>query len=340
MAEEFAPAQPARGSKEIIRYVLGACLGIIVLLLLFGKRGELAAAWRQIGGANPAWLAAAVVAEALSLAAFALLQYRVLHLAGTSIPLPRLFALTLANDAIGSSVPGEPAATSVYRYRHYRREGASGSGAGWTIFTTLLAQSIGMALVLLLGVIVALATSGRAGSAGVTVVGLIIVAGAIAVLMRRDLVLRLAGGVVRAGRRMAGQRGQRVFTRAEAGLATMREIPLSGPSTAGLVVIAVAVWLADCLCLMCGFGAVHAPIPWHGVVLAFGVARVAGSLPVVPGGLGIVEGSLAVILVAYGTPAVPALAAALAYRLVSFWLAIAVGWITAAAIAHRVRRER
>ena len=71
--------------------------------------------------------------------------------------MPGLFLLTLANDAIANTVPGEPAVSSAYRYRYYRRHGASGASAGWTIFTILIAQAIGMSLLLLLGVVVALA---------------------------------------------------------------------------------------------------------------------------------------------------------------------------------------
>ena len=58
-----------------------------------------------------------------------------------------------------------------------------------------------------------------------------------------------------------------------------------------------------------------------------------------PGGLGIVEGSLAVVLVAYGAGRVPAVSAALAFRIVNFWLAIAVGWLSVVLIAYRLRRR-
>ncbi len=118
----------------------------------------------------------------------------------------------------------------------------------------------------------------------------------------------------------------------------MREIPLSPGSTVAVVAIAASVWFCDFLCLVCSFRAVHSPIPWHGVLLAYGVAQVVGSFPVVPGGLGIVEGSLAVVLVAYGAGQVPAVSAALAFRIVNFWLVIAVGWLTVGLIAHRLRR--
>jgi hypothetical protein len=65
-----------------------------------------------------------------------------------------------------------------------------------------------------------------------------------------------------------------------------------------------------------------------GALLAYGAAQVVGSLPIVPGGIGIIEGSLAVILMQYGAGRVRALSATLVYRIVSFWLDITIGWIT------------
>jgi len=111
------------------------------------------------------------------------------------------------------------------------------------------------------------------------------------------------------------------------------------PGDDARVADAAGVWLADFGCLLCAFGAVRAAIPWSGVLLAYGVAEVAGMLPVVPGGIGIVEGSLAAILAAYGANRASALATALGFRLVSFWLAVALGWITVAVLARRSRRR-
>jgi putative heme transporter len=70
------------------------------------------------------------------------------------------------------------------------------------------------------------------------------------------------------------------------------------------------------------------------------VAQVVAALPVVPGGLGIVEGSLALILAAYGAGRVPAVSVALAFRLVNFWLAIAVGWASVGVIARFGHRRQ
>ncbi len=339
MADEIAALESGRNLKEVIRYVLGVAIGILVLFLLFGRRNELVAAWRQLSQVSAGWVLAAAVAEAASLWVFAYLQRTVLRLAGTSIAMPGLFLLTMANDAISNTVPGEPAVSSAFRYRYYRRRGADGASAGWTIFTILIAQAIGMSLLLLLGVLIALAGGPGGRDTRAAVVGLIIVAAAGAVLVRRDLVLRLAEGAVRGVRRITGHPRGSIGERITSTLARMREIPLGPRATVAVVVLAALVWCCDFVCLLCAFGAVHAAIPWAGVLLAYCVSEVAASLPIVPGGIGVVEGSLAIILTAYGTGRTSALAAALVFRAVSFWLAIALGWIAVWVIVHRGRRR-
>lgn len=342
VAGDAAVAVPRRRARELVLYVIGVAVGIVVLLLLVGKRGEITSAWRPVRRGSASWLAAAIAAEAASLMTFAFLQYRVLRIAGARVRMPALALLALANDAIANSVPGEPVVSSAYRYRYYRRYGVSGASAGWTIFTVIIAQSIGMSLLFLVGVAVAvvnaaLGGAGAAGSASAAGAGLVIAAAAIAVLIRRDLLLRLAEALVRWLRRVTGHPRGTIGARICGTLARMREIPLDARSTATVIALAVALWLFDFLCLVCAFEVVGAPIPWTGVLLAYGAAQVAGALPFIPGGIGIVEGSLAVVLVAYGAGPVPAIATALVYRLVSFWLSIAVGWLSFGVIAYRER---
>ncbi len=338
MTDEVAVRGGSRGRSraEIVRYLIGVAVGIVVLLLLFGKRTELAPAWHQLSQASLGWVGAAVAVETLSLLTFAALQHRVLRLSGASIRLAPLVLLSLANDAISNTVPGEPAISSAYRYRFYRRRGVSSASAGWTIFTILVAQAIGMSLILLAGVLVALAGRGTK-DAGVSVAGLVIVVVAVTVLIRRDLILRFAAALT--GRAHRSRLGGQLTERIQSTLVSMREIPLSAGSAVSVVGFATAVWLGDFLCLVCSFCAIHAAVPWDGVLLAYGVAQVAGTLPIVPGGLGIIEGSLAIILIGYGASRPSALAAAVIYRVISFWFAIAAGWISVGVIAHHQRQD-
>jgi putative heme transporter len=340
VADEIATLQSGRNLREVLRYAIGIGVGVVVLVLLFGRRGELLAARHQLSHVAAWWLVPAAMAEAGSLWFYAYLQHRVLRLAGTSIAMPGLFLQSMANDAIANTVPGGPAVAGAYRYRYYRRRGASSAGAGWTIFTILLAQAIAMSLVLLLGVLVALGGSPNGGTTRAAVAGLLVVAAAGAVLVRRDLVLRLGEEAIRAARRVTGRPRGSLGAKISATLTRMRAIPLSPRSTVAVIALAAGVWLCDFGCLLCAFAAVRAAVPWSGVLLAYGVAEVAGMLPIVPGGIGVVEGSLAVILAAYGASRIAALSAALIFRTVSFWLAIAIGWIAVGVIARQARRVR
>jgi hypothetical protein len=85
--------------------------------------------------------------------------------------------------------------------------------------------------------------------------------------------------------------------------------------------------------------AVHGHVPWRGLLVAYTVGQVAASLPITPGGLGVVEGSITGLLVAYGMSTKVALAAVLLFRVVSFWALVPVGWIAWATLTLVGRRR-
>jgi uncharacterized protein (TIRG00374 family) len=87
-------------------------------------------------------------------------------------------------------------------------------------------------------------------------------------------------------------------------------------------------WLADAGVLAVSILAIGVTVPWRPLLLVYGLATVIGSLGITPGGIGLVEGTLCLGLVRTGVPATLALAAVLLYRLVSFWLVMAAGWLT------------
>ena len=321
-------------------YVLGIGVGVGVFVLLFLRRGDLASALDQLRGANRTWLAASVLVEFSSFLLFSELQHHVLRLAGTPIRRRSLLAVTFANNAISNTVPGEPAVSSAYRYRFYRHRGASSATAGWAIFTALISLSIGMAVLVLFGVLVALLASSSDAAAGAAMLAIFIVIGSLFLLVRRDLLLRGGHRLVGFLSTHLGHPRPELARRIEGALARMADIPLSAGGLLSAAILGLAVWGASFGCLLCSFKAVGATIPWSGVLLAFGVAQVIGSIPIVPGGIGIVEGSLSVVLVAYGTSRSSALAVALTYRLVNFWLFVLVGWVAVALLAALRARRR
>jgi hypothetical protein len=83
-------------------------------------------------------------------------------------------------------------------------------------------------------------------------------------------------------------------------------------------------------------------VPWRGLLLAYGAGQLAANLPITPGGLVVVEGSLQIALTAFGGSALTTVSAVLLYRIISFWGFLPVGWSAWAGLglAHRWRRDR
>ena len=98
-------------------------------------------------------------------------------------------------------------------------------------------------------------------------------------------------------------------------------------------------WLSDMGCLALSFLAVGAGVPWKGLLLAYAAAQLATSLPITPGGLGVVEGSLTVALVAFGGGEASTVAAVLVYRVLDYWLMLPIGWCAWGATVWAGRRN-
>jgi uncharacterized protein (TIRG00374 family) len=103
-------------------------------------------------------------------------------------------------------------------------------------------------------------------------------------------------------------------------------------------------WLFDCACFAMMFLAVDSTIPWKGLLLAYGAGQLAANLPITPGGLGVVEGSITIALAAFAGSHTgvqdSTVDAVLMYRAISFWLVLLVGWVLWGQLAYQVRKGR
>jgi uncharacterized protein (TIRG00374 family) len=331
-------------AHPLARTVAGLALVSLAVVELGGRRAELDAVWTRLGHLSWAWVLPAVTAEALSFVCFALVQRHLLAAAGTQVAVAPLVGMTLATNSMAGSFPGGPAVSSVYRYRQYQRRGADPIVAAWAVVAVLVAAAISLALFAAVGVGAAVAGrsgAGTAGLAGALAAVVAVIAAAAALVTRPERFAEAAGFAARLVGRLTGRPARRLEAASERFLVRARLIRLGRRRTAAVLGWAMGNWACDCACLALAFAAVRVPVPWAGLLLAYGVGQLAAILPITPGGLGLVEGGLAVTLVTYGGGrAAPVVAAVLVYRAVSYWLALPVGWTAWAVIAAGDRRDR
>lgn len=270
--------------------------------------------------------------------AFAEMQGRLLRSGGVTMPRGRLIALTVAAGTIASSIPAGPAVSSVFAYRQYRRYGADEAIAGWALVATLVTSALGLTLLATAG----LALAGHQGAAfdlvGVTLGLLFITMIAAAVMWQRRSLSRVGLALLRLSRRLTG-RPKRHEAEVLAGMMSrLGRVELTARDFGAALAWSVANWALDCGCLAFGFLAVHTGIPWSALLLAYGAGQLASNLPITPGGLGVVEGSMTIALVAYGGAQASTVGAVLLYRIISFWAFLPVGWLTYFGLVWRDRR--
>ncbi|MGH9126748.1 MAG: lysylphosphatidylglycerol synthase transmembrane domain-containing protein [Acidimicrobiales bacterium] len=322
------------------RFVLSFALAAYGLYVVYGKHDELVGASTYFNHLRWEWLAVAAVVEAISWTAFAALQRRLLRAGAVRIRLRTMTAVIVAANSIQNSLPAGPVFSNVYAFRQYRARGADDVLAGWVLVgTAALAQ---ITLVVLAGIGLAGATGTGTGLnlAGV-IVGLLLLAGLVILAWsRRDwIAYRLAGPL---------RLFQRFFKRPKGSVPEqldrlVQRLHVITPTPGDWVMAtsyALATWVFDVSCLIAAFLAVGAPVPWRALLLAYAAAQLAANLPITPGGLGVVEGSLTIGLVVFGGGQESTVAAVVLYRLLNFWIMLPIGWTAWGATNWQLRRWR
>jgi uncharacterized protein (TIRG00374 family) len=315
--------------RHAVRTVVGLFLGAAALSVLIGRRSELGGGLPLVGEVRWPWLALAVVAEAGSIAAYASVQRRLFRAGGLSLSLRSVAGIGLAGNAIQNSLPGGPAWAAMFGFGQFRRRGADPVLAAWVLVATGLVQAVTLTGLAVVGLVLAEGRAAADNLVGVIVV-VTLVAAAAFVAVRIALTTR---ALPRAAVRLVGI-SQRLLSRPAGDPVSVVEQAWSRlgavrPDAGDWTVAAAWAagnWMLDCACLVFAFLAVGVAVPWRGLPLAYGAGQLAANLPITPGGLGVVEGSLTIALVVYGGAPEVTVPAVVVFRIVSFWMLLAVGW--------------
>lgn len=321
-----------------LRFVVGIALGGVALWAVSGQGGELAGASAELAHLDVGWLLLAIAVEALSLVAFARLDQRLLACGGVRSSTTRFTAISFAAGAIASSLPAGPLVASAFGFRQFRRLGASEALAAWALLATLVFSALGLALLATAGVVIAERQGAAFDLVGVTIAVLAITIASTTVVYQRRALARAFGWMLRVSHRVTGFPRRADDNVVLSFAASMSRVSLGKRDFLDVLAWSIANWALDCSCLVFAYLAVGAGVPWRGLLLAYGAGQLAANLPITPGGLGVVEGSLVIALVAFGGGQISTVAAVLLYRIVSFWGFLPVGWLFWGALTWHNRR--
>jgi uncharacterized protein (TIRG00374 family) len=336
--DQPAISKPAkRPLAFILRYGLTLFALGVLLYLFWPFIGELRGSFAVLQTAHWGWFFLAILVHFLSYASLTGLNYLLLKPFKGKISYWRMMAILPSIAFIEVALPSAGASGLVLRVRLLGRSGYSVEASTFTNIMETIYLSTFMVGVSLAGLWYLIRT-GQLQTIQMIILGSII----IAILVGSILVYR-AGRERQSGKALASRlllvwnRLMLRFHRAPYGqedLESRLDLFYDGLSqlgqtprwpfllTAGTRVALDVATLWVCLAIF------HYAMPVGMLVTAYGLTLVMSGLAALPGGLGLAELSLAVIYAKLGAPGPVAVAAALSYRLIAFWLVRFAGFIT------------
>ena len=311
--------------RGVLIFALVLIIEYLVVPELIGASKDL----HLLGQVNPAWLAAGAILEGLSLFCYGLLTQAVLPPGAHNPGLSRLFRIDLSAAAVAHVLPAGTLGSAGIGYRLFTAEGIKGNDAAVMMATKGLGSTVVLNVLLWLSLVVSIPLAGF-HPIYVTVA----VTGAVVLVAVAALGLGITRGAQRASRilravgdKIPGLTGERLERAVLDTAASLSALARDRRVLAWSLTWASLNWLLDAASLWCfvaAFGRLVNPVE---LFAAYGIANVAGALPVTPAGLGVVDSVTPLLLVSFGVTRSVATLGVLAWRLVNFWLPIPAGAI-------------
>ncbi len=334
------PVRPGWSRALVSAAVAIAAVGLLTAAAA-AENSDVAGSLKVLAHLRWTWVVAGIALEVLSMAAFAAM-FRQLLKAGRVRPRrTELLATVYAANAMSISLPlAGPGLAAAYLFRRFTRFGAGAAGAGWTLLAGGVISTAAWGVVLAAG---GLAT-GRTLALAITIPALVLAVAFVAAIVvavrypraRQVLESLLAWALTRAARLLRWPAtDQKLALRAWINRFGAVRLPTSNWALA--FGDSLLNWFTDLAVLTVAIIAVGARVPWHDLLLVYAAGIGAQGLSLTPGGLAITEGAISLALVASGMHVREAVAAAVLYRLLSFWFNAAVGWLIL--LARQARRS-
>jgi uncharacterized protein (TIRG00374 family) len=316
-----------RGKYWWVRWLLVGIAVTVLAVEVVLVWDQLAKAWRSLLSANWWWVLAAVFAALASMHSFAQIQRTLLKSAGVIVRQWRSEAAFYAGNALSTTMPGGPVLSATFVYRQQRLWGASPMVASWQLVMSGVLQVVGLALIGLAGAFLLGASKNPLSL-------IFTLGGFVALLVLAQTVASNPQQIDGIGVRLLSWFNSLRGKPADTGLDKWREM-LEQLESVSLTRRALGTafswslfnWVADVACLAFAAYAAGGKPSLAGLTVAYAAARAVGSIPLMPGGLLVVEAVLVPGLVSSGMTLASAISAMLIYRMVSWIFISGIGWV-------------
>jgi uncharacterized membrane protein YbhN (UPF0104 family) len=262
-----------------------------------------------------------------SMHSFAQIQRTLLRSAGVKVKQWRSEAAFYAGNALSTTMPGGPVLSATFIYRQQRIWGASPVVASWQLVMSGALQVVGLALLGLSGAFMLGASKNPLSlmfSLG-AFIALILLAQAVAT--RPELIDGIGVRVLSWFNSLRGKPADTGLNKWRETLTQLESVSLSRRELGEAFGWSLFNWIADVACLLFACYATGGHPSLAGVTVAYAAARAVGAIPLMPGGLLVVEAVLVPGLVSSGMTLASAISAMLIYRLISWIFISAIGWV-------------
>lgn len=315
------------------RLTLKIAVFAFIVYVAWGLIPDLRKAMDELSSVNPALLGLGLALQLVALYCYSLLTKAALGDAGHVVSRWRLFRIQMSTKALSNIVPGGSAAGPALGYRLLTMSGVDGPTAGFALATAGLGSAVVLNLLLWVGLIASIPIRGVNKGYGVAAIaGIIImlVAGLLVVgLMdgqgRAEKVFRWAARRMRLDQDRTGAAVRQIAVRLE-DIISDRQLLIRVTGWAA------ANWMFDAASLWVFLRAFGVSLDIDALVISFGLVNVLQVVPIMPGGLGIVEGAYALQLPAFGVPKTIAALSVASYRIGQYWIPTLLGGVLYASL--------
>src|SRR3954449_5056035 len=311
LPREFQP-------KTLRHRALQALLALAVLVGVVLFAPGLGEVRDRLADGSPGWLVLAGALEALSFLSYVVMFGPVFC---TGLGWRRSWEIGGSELAMGSLVPASGAGGLALGAWVLHRGGMGGERiARRSVAFFMIKSGVNFVAVALLGAALAIGLLGPDLSLWLTALPAALAAlaiGVVAVLPRLGPGERPEPDASRVQRWLSATRRAVIGGTVEAGKILRRRHP-------AVIAGAIGYWAFDNFVLWATYHAFGASPPISVILMGYLIGQLGGALPL-PGGIGGIDLGLIGTLILYGAPAAATAAAVLAYRIILFWLPLAVG---------------